>query len=100
MAGTSLDAFRSTSVVELSRREREVMELFSSIDVALSRKQIFLQLQAQFGCSAPGEGGCCGRVNSLVAKQHLVHRGERLDPKTRKPQELVGLPIAGQGDLF
>jgi len=28
-----------------------------------------------------------------------VH-GETTDPATRKPQEVLGLPIAGQGALF
>lgn len=42
----------------------------------------------------------CGRVNSLLAKKALCVRGFFVDPKTRKRQELVGLPVAEQGVLF
>lgn len=42
----------------------------------------------------------CGRVNSLLAKRALCVRGFRIDPKTCKRQELIGLPVAEQGALF
>ncbi len=100
MAETSLDAYRSTPARELNRREREVMALFTNTEMAISRKQIFEILQKKLGDDAPGEGGVTGRVNALVAANRLAHRGERIDPKTRKPQELVGLPVAEQLELL
>ena len=33
----------------------------------------------------------CGRVNSLVADRHLVERGTRMNPVTRKQNKLVCL---------
>ncbi len=100
MSERSLQAYYSTPARELNRREQEIMILFGSADVVMSRKQIFNTLRESLGERAPGEGGVCGRVNALVAAGRLVHRGEVIDPKTRKPQELVGLPVNGQGTLF
>ncbi|HJV75370.1 MAG TPA: hypothetical protein VJ654_14180 [Noviherbaspirillum sp.] len=96
----SLQAYYSTPVAELSRREQEIMVLFGSTDVVMSRKQIWRTLCEALGDRAPGEGGVCGRIDSLMTKGQLVHRGEWKDPKTGKPQELVGLPVNGQGSLF
>lgn len=100
MASTSLDSYFSTRARELSRREAEIMILFGDDSVVMSRKQILAVLRENFGESAPGEGGVAGRVNALVAAGRLVHRGERMDERTRKPQELVGLPKRGQVELF
>lgn len=100
IAETSLDAYRSTPARELSRREAEIMILFGDESVVMSRKQIWEVLVENFGRSAPGEGGVCGRVNALVAAGRLAHRGERVDEHSRKPQELVGLPVRGQAELF
>lgn len=101
VADTSQKAYRGLSSVELSKREREVMALFTDYDIVLSRKQIWKQLCARQGDFAPGEGGTCGRINTLINdKGLLAARGERVDPKTRKPQELVGLPVANQLPLF
>lgn len=100
MAETSLAAYDSTPARELSRREAEIMILFGDDSVVMSRKQIWKVLVENFGNSAPGEGGVCGRVNALVAAGRLVHRGERVDEHSHKPQELVGLPMRGQAELF
>ncbi|MFJ2989977.1 hypothetical protein ACIPF8_19090 [Collimonas sp. NPDC087041] len=101
VAATSKQAFRGLINSNLPDREREVMALFTGYDVELSRKQIWKQLCAQQGDRAPGEGGTCGRVNALVnVKKLLVSRGERIDPTTGKPQELLGLPVANQLQLF
>jgi hypothetical protein len=100
VASTSLDSYFSTPARELSRRQAEIMILFGDDSVVMSRKQIWQVLRENFGDRAPGEGGVCGRVNALVAAGRLVHRGERMDERTRKPQELVGLPKRGQQSLF
>jgi hypothetical protein len=100
VAQTSLSAYHSTPARELSRREAEIMILFGDDTVVMSRKQIWEVLRENFGRSAPGEGGVCGRVNALVAAGRLVDRGERVDGHTRKPQQLVGLPVRGQQSLF
>jgi hypothetical protein len=101
VAATSKQAYRGLAHSNLPVREREVMALFHDYGVVLSRKQIWKQLVAQQGDRAPGEGGTCGRVNALVTvKKLLVSRGERVDPKTGKTQEVVGLPIANQLQLF
>ena len=42
----------------------------------------------------------CGRVNSLLTKKTLCVRGFRIDKATRKRQELIGLPLAGQQELW
>jgi hypothetical protein len=97
---TSLSAYHSTPARELNRREAEIMILFGDDSAVLSRKQIWRVLCENFGHSAPGEGGVCGRVNALVAAGRLVHRGERVDEHSRKPQELVGKPVRGQAELF
>lgn len=96
VAETSLATYWSTPAAELNRREQEIMILFNDDSVILSRKQIYKILQEALGNSAPGEGGVCGRCNALVAAGHLVVRGERIDPKTRKPQGLLGLPVRAQ----
>jgi hypothetical protein len=100
VAATSLAAYHSTAARELSRREAEIMILFGDDSVVMSRKQIWEVLRENFGNSAPGEGGVCGRVNALVAAGRLVDRGERVDDHTRKLQQLVGLPARGQQSLF
>ena len=100
MAQTSLSAYHSTPARELSRREAEIMILFGDDTVVMSRKQIWEVLRENFGRSAPGEGGVCGRVNALVAAGRLVDRGERVDEHTGKLQQLVGLPLRGQQGLF
>lgn len=101
VAETSKQAYRGLLNANLPVREREVMALFHDYGVVLSRKQIWKQLVAQQGDRAPGEGGTCGRVNSLINKKCLlVSRGERFDAKTGKTQEVVGLPIANQLQLF
>lgn len=101
VAETSKQAFRGLLHTNLPEREREVMALFTDFNVVLSRKQIWKQLVVQLGERAPGEGGTCGRVNALITvRKLLVSRGEHVDPKTRKSQELVGLPVANQLPLF
>lgn len=100
MSERSLTAYRAMPAREMNRREAEIMILFGSADVVMSRKQIWRTLCESLGDRAPGEGGVCGRVNALVAAGRLVHRGEAIDPRTHKPQELVGLPVNGQGTLF
>ena len=101
VAETSQRAYRGLMSDGLQDREREVMALFTDPSVVLSRKQIWKLLCAQQGDSAPGEGGTCGRVNTLIKEKGLlVVRGERVDPKTHKSQELVGLPVANQIPLF
>ncbi|MDB5733259.1 MAG: hypothetical protein JWQ03_3154 [Variovorax sp.] len=100
VAETSLAAYHSTPARELNRREAEIMILFGNDSVVMSRKQIWQVLCENFGNRAPGEGGVCGRVNALVAAGRLVHRGERIDEHSRKPQQLVGLRQRNQVELF
>jgi hypothetical protein len=78
----------------LQPAQQRVMSLFVDETVALTRKQIVAALGNMELSSV------CGRVNALVAAGRLVHRGERVDEHSRKPQELVGLPVRGQVELF
>lgn len=41
-----------------------------------------------------------GRVNELLAAKRIVQRGKVINPKTRKPNYLVGLPVVEQFSLF
>ena len=90
----SIEAFHSLSVAGyLSPKECEVMAVFENESVVLIRQQLSEKIGMPINA-------VCGRVNSLMTKHALVARGTRKDPMTRKPQELVGLPVSAQGSLF
>ena len=73
--------------------QRLVLAAFHRVETTLTRQQ----LAAALGW---GINVVCGRVNSLLAKGALAVRGSRMDPATRKRQELLGLPVADQGALW
>lgn len=95
VAETSLATFRSLSPAGyLQPKERELMQVFERTPDARYTRQ---QLADMTGMAL---SGVCGRVRSLLDKKQLAVRGERKDPATGKPQELLGLPLKGQEELF
>lgn len=91
---TSREAFRSLSTRDyLQPKEREVMQAFESPSTMMTRQQI----SARTGMAI---NVVCGRVRSLLDKGVLVVRGTAVDSQTRKSQELLGVPVYGQGALF
>ena len=95
VAETSLEAFHSLPVRDyLQPKELRVMDAFGTSDTVLLTRQ---DISTKTGMPI---NAVCGRVNSLVAKRALVVRGSRIDPLTHKRQELIGLPVKGQGELF
>jgi 5-methylcytosine-specific restriction endonuclease McrA len=88
---TSLEAYHSLSVKhDLQPKERAVLSVFGGPADTYTRQQL-----ADKACMPINV--VCGRVNSLVAKKALCVRGSRVDPLTRKRQELLGFPVAEQG---
>lgn len=92
---TSIEAYHSLPVAGyLQPKEQQVMAAFRGrADTTLTRQQLV-------DATGMPLNAVCGRVNSLLAKKALCVRGFRVDPSTRKRQELVGLPVAQQGALF
>ena len=94
VAETSLEAFHSLSVAHyLQPKEQQVMAVFRTIFILRTRQELASSL-------GWGINVVCGRVNSLLTKGALAVRGSRIDPGTRKRQELLGLPVAAQGEMF
>lgn len=92
---TSRATFHSLSVKGyLQPKEREVMTVFERTPGGrYTRQQLSSLTGMPLHC-------ICGRVRSLLDKKQIVVHGETTDPTTRKPQELLGLPVIGQGALF
>lgn len=91
---TSREAFRSLPVAAyLQPKEEQVLQVFRGAADTFTRQQ----LVDAVGMSI---NAVCGRANSLLAKKVLCVRGFHVDPHTRKRQELLGLPVAGQVELF
>lgn len=92
---TSLETFHSLGVKSyLQPQERAVMAVFNqSPDKSFTRKQISLLTGIPINC-------VCGRVRSLLDKSQIEITGEAVDSVSKKPQELLGLPVAEQKDLF
>lgn len=96
-SSTKSEAFHSLSPREyLQPAQQRVMDLFTSTAIVMTRKEITAALGDMELSSV------CGRVNALLSANRLARRGERIDPRTRKPQELIGLPIPtpAQQELF
>lgn len=94
---TKSESFHSLSPAGyLQPAQQRVMDLFTSTSVVMTRKEITAALGDMELSSV------CGRVRALLDAKRLAPRGERIDPKTRKPQELVGLPVPmlAQQELF
>ena len=93
MAQTSLDTYRSLPVASyLQPKEAELMTLFNSLDVHLTREQLAQRLGWK-------EASVCGRVNALVAS----HRLEEIDggvTRAGRPAKLVRLFRVEQQALF
>lgn len=71
---------------QLQPMEAKIMRIFSRRPKAqLTRQQIANQSRLPLHC-------VCGRVNSLVKKGALVVHTEKVDQKTRRPREVLGLP--------
>lgn len=94
-AQTGIEAYHSLPVAGyLQPKEQQVMAAFRGrADTTLTRQQLVDAIGMPLNA-------VCGRVNSLLTKKALCVRGFHVDPKTRKRQELVGLPLPGQGVLF
>jgi hypothetical protein len=92
---TSRATYHSLSVKGyLQPKEREVMAVFErSLGGRYTRQQLSTLTGMPLHC-------ICGRVRSLLDKKQITVHGEAVDPATRKPQELLGLPVVGQGALF
>ena len=92
---TSLATYHSLSVKDyLQPKEREVMAVFDRTPGGrYTRQQLSTLTGMPLHC-------ICGRVRSLLDKKRITVHGETIDPATRKPQELLGLPIIGQVALF
>jgi hypothetical protein len=73
--------------IYLQPKEQQVMAVFGRADTTMTRQQLVEVVGMPLHC-------ICGRVNSLLTKKVLSVRGFRIDPATRKRQELIGLPRA------
>ena len=82
--------FHSLSIQQLQNKEKLVLSVFTSEAITLTREQI-VDAVSEMKLSS-----VCGRVVSLMAKGGLVSRGTYICPKSRKTQELVGLPVPSQ----
>jgi len=87
---TKSAGFHSLSFQQLQNKERVVLSAFTSESVMLTREQIVDAVQEMKLSSV------CGRVVSLMAKGYLVSRGNYFCQKSKKYQELVGLPVPQQ----
>jgi hypothetical protein len=94
VAETSLEAYHSMSVKhDLQPAEKRVLSAFKGSADTYTRQQLVDAVGLPLH-------SICGRANSLLAKKVLCVRGSRIDPVTRKRQELIGLPVDVQGALF
>ena len=93
VAKTSLAAYRQLEHAHrLQPMEQKVIDVLKSVQRPMTRKQIRDKSGMELS-------SVCGRVKSLLESGHIELRGEALDVKTGKMQELVGLPIV-QRSLF
>lgn len=84
---TQRASFHSLSVSQyLQPKEKKVLEAFADESVHLTRKDLARITGMELSA-------VCGRVRSLLDKDELRVDGERKDPATGKPQELLALPI-------
>lgn len=93
VAETSLIAYQSLQAEKkLSAKQALIMGFLAS-GKAMTRQQIV---------EVTGEpiNSVTGRVNELLAAKRIVIRGELINPKTRKPNYLVGIPVVEQFNLF
>jgi hypothetical protein len=83
---TSLAAYHSLpDLAYLQPKEQAIMGLFNTPETRYSRQQIARITGMPINV-------VCGRVNSLVETRGLLKSyGTRLDPETKKSQELLGL---------
>ncbi|MGM3410618.1 hypothetical protein [Ralstonia holmesii] len=88
---TSLSAYRALQMDgQIQPKEKQVLAAFGGRpDVLLTRQDI----AAKTGMAI---NGVCGRVKALLEKGALEVRSARISPTTRKPQELLGLPVKPQ----
>lgn len=71
---------------QLQPMEAKILRLFTRRPTSqLTRQQIATKSRLPLHC-------VCGRVNSLVKKGALVVHTEKVDNKTRRPREVLGLP--------
>lgn len=90
---TQRASFHSLSVEHyLQPKERAVLAAFDDASTHLTRKDLARLTGMELSA-------VCGRCNSLIAKGELRVVGDRKDPSTGKPQELLALPIK-QFDLL
>lgn len=84
---TQRASFHSLSVAHyLQPKEREVLAAFKDASTHLTRKDLARITGMELSA-------VCGRVRSLLDKEELRIDGDRKDPRTGKPQELLALPI-------
>ena len=85
---TQRESFHSLSVSQyLQPKERDIVNAFADHDARLTRKDLARLTGMELSA-------VCGRTRSLLDKQALRVDGERVDPSTGKPQELLALPLA------
>lgn len=93
LAETSIAAYRSFTVPDLQKKEREVMAEFAACPgLTVTREQLAERLGWK-------EAAVCGRANSLVAKKVL----EEIDggvTRSGRPAKQLRVPVKGQGELF
>lgn len=83
---TQRASFHSLSVSQyLQPKEKAVLSAFTSDEDRHTRKDLARITGMELSA-------ICGRVRSLLDKDELRVDGERLDPATGKPQELLALP--------
>lgn len=85
---TSLSAYRALQMDgQIQPKELEVLAAFGGKhDLLLTRQDI----AAKTGMAI---NSVCGRVKALLEKGSLQVRSSRISSVTRKPQELLGLPV-------
>jgi hypothetical protein len=94
MSTTKSESFHSLGVAGyLQPKEKQVLMAFKGGEDTFTRQRLVDVVGMPLNA-------VCGRVNSLLAKKALCVRGFHVDPKTRKRQELLGLPVVEQGALF
>ncbi len=84
---TQQDSFHSITVVELSDKQKMVMDCFNSPETLLTREDISARTNLKLS-------SVCGRARELLDLELLAKRGSRKCIATGKSQELLGLPVA------
>lgn len=90
---TSLEAYHTTSALQLQEREKVLMTAFKGRADTFTRQQLVDVVGMPLNA-------VCGRANSLLAKKVLCVRGFLVNPDSGKRREMLGLFVPEQLGLF